>query len=177
MFFVRMEVSLVTFAENLKNIRKERGFSQKEIAEKLGVSQPNYAQYETGKRNPKFETVKKIAAALGIDVYNPLITGDMTPREAMQILRAVEAKQYLQNSENLADIEQKIAHRIDEIESMKKNKHNVDTMIDSLRLRGAIDENLSLLNTEGQKKALEYVEMLVKIREYRKDDQPPTPNK
>lgn len=177
MFFVRMEVSLVTFAENLKNIRKERGFSQKEIAEKLGVSQPNYAQYETGKRNPKFETVKKIAAALGIDVYNLLITGDMTPREAMQILRAVEAKQYLQNSENLADIEQKIAHRIDEIESMKKNKHNVDTMIDSLRLRGAIDENLSLLNTEGQKKALEYVEMLVKIREYRKDDQPPTPNK
>lgn len=58
----------MTFAENLKLIRKKRGFTQKEIAERLGVSQPNYAQYENGKRKPKVETIRRIADALGVNI-------------------------------------------------------------------------------------------------------------
>ena len=61
----------MTFSEKLRNIRKEKGFSQKEVAEKLSVSQPSYAQYENGKRNPKWETIRKIAEALGVN------TGDL----------------------------------------------------------------------------------------------------
>lgn len=159
----------MTFAENLKRKRKEKGFSQKEIAEKLGVSQPSYAQYETGKRNPKFETVKKIAAALEIDVYDLLITGDMTPREAMQILRAVEAKQYIQNSENKTEGEQKIARRINELEAMAKSKPRIDKMLNLLSLKNEIDNNLKLLNEDGHRKTLEHIEMLTEIPKYRKD--------
>ena len=58
----------MSFAENLKRIRKSKGLSQKELAEKLGVSQPSYAQYERGARNPKVETIRKIANALDIPV-------------------------------------------------------------------------------------------------------------
>lgn len=60
----------MTFSKNLKQIRIKKGFSQKEIAERLGVSQPSYAQYENGKRNPKLETIQKIAHALDV---NPLV--------------------------------------------------------------------------------------------------------
>ncbi len=58
----------MSFAENLKAIRKSKGYSQKDIAEKLSVSQPSYAQYENGKRNPKYETMEKIANALDIEI-------------------------------------------------------------------------------------------------------------
>lgn len=58
----------MSFAENLKRIRKSKGLSQKELAEKLGVSQPSYAQYERGTRNPKIETLNKIAQALNTTV-------------------------------------------------------------------------------------------------------------
>ena len=39
--------------ERLKSLRLETKLTQKEIAEKLGVSQQSYALWENGKRNPK----------------------------------------------------------------------------------------------------------------------------
>lgn len=46
---------------NLLNIRKKRGITQKELADQLDLSITAISQYETGKREPKFETLKKIA--------------------------------------------------------------------------------------------------------------------
>lgn len=52
--------------ENIKRIRNERGFTQKELSKKIGTTQQNLAQYENGKRNPKRETLIKIANALDV---------------------------------------------------------------------------------------------------------------
>lgn len=57
----------MTIGERIKKIRTETGLSQKEVAKRLGVSQPSYAQYESGKRKPKYETLVKIAQALNAD--------------------------------------------------------------------------------------------------------------
>lgn len=54
--------------DRLKEIRLEQGFTQKEIAEKLGVSQPNYQQWERGIRNPKDSTLLKIAKVLDVSL-------------------------------------------------------------------------------------------------------------
>ena len=54
--------------ENIKRIRNERGFTQKELSKKIGTTQQNLAQYENGKRNPKIETIYKIADALEVDI-------------------------------------------------------------------------------------------------------------
>ena len=45
------------------------------MAQKLGTSPQNLAQYENGKRNPKYETIKKIANALNVSPLdlNPTI--------------------------------------------------------------------------------------------------------
>lgn len=59
----------MSFPEELRRIRKSKGLSQKDMAEKLGVSQPSYAQYERGTRNPKVGTVRKIADALGVPFW------------------------------------------------------------------------------------------------------------
>lgn len=45
------------FAERLKTIRKEKGYTQVSLAEKLEVSKGTVAMWETGKRTPDFETL------------------------------------------------------------------------------------------------------------------------
>ena len=50
----------------LERLRKERGLTQVQLAKRLGITQGTFALYETGKRNPKIETVKKIAKALDV---------------------------------------------------------------------------------------------------------------
>lgn len=56
----------MTVGERIKQIRTSKGLSQKDVAEKLGVSQANYSQYEVCKRNAKIETLERIAKALGV---------------------------------------------------------------------------------------------------------------
>jgi transcription regulator len=47
--------------ENIKKARLDAGLTQIEVAEKLGVAQAQYARWENGGRNPKDETVDKLA--------------------------------------------------------------------------------------------------------------------
>ena len=52
--------------ELIKEARKEAGLSQKALADSLGISQQNIAQWESGKRNPKINSLLKIAFAIGL---------------------------------------------------------------------------------------------------------------
>lgn len=65
----------MTTGQRIKAARKKVGVTQEDLGKKLGVSPSFVAQYETGKRNPKIETLKRIADALSISIYE-LIDGD-----------------------------------------------------------------------------------------------------
>lgn len=47
-------------------IRQSKGISQKEMAERIGISAPSYNTIEHGKTNPRVATAQKIAGILGI---------------------------------------------------------------------------------------------------------------
>lgn len=51
----------------LINKRKDRGFTQSEVATKVNIKQPSYCNIESGKTNPAPKTAKKIADVLGFD--------------------------------------------------------------------------------------------------------------
>ena len=51
--------------KSIKAARKAAGLTQKELAQKLGISFQSVAQWENDLRRPKFETIQKIADALG----------------------------------------------------------------------------------------------------------------
>ena len=57
----------VTTGEKIRKIRKEQGLTQEELAKKIGIKRGTLAQYESGKRSPKKETIEKFANALGVD--------------------------------------------------------------------------------------------------------------
>lgn len=69
------------FAEKLRSTRKKAGLTQREIADKLGITYQSYGQYERGVRKPKYETIQKISNALGCDISSLL-----TPAEESKMI-------------------------------------------------------------------------------------------
>lgn len=55
-----------TIAQRLARLRKERGITQQEMAERLGVSQPIVSDYERGELRLHGELIVKLAAILGV---------------------------------------------------------------------------------------------------------------
>ena len=52
----------------IQSIRKAEGLTQDQLAERLGLKKLTVTFYEGGRSNLTFETIKKIANALGYDV-------------------------------------------------------------------------------------------------------------
>lgn len=55
-----------TIGAKIRELRKARDLTQKELGERAGIAEPTIRRYELGKLNPKFETVQKIAKALNV---------------------------------------------------------------------------------------------------------------
>ena len=49
------------FQERLRLLRTEKGVSQKQVAEKLGITEVGYQNYEVGRRKPNFDIIPSIA--------------------------------------------------------------------------------------------------------------------
>ena len=58
----------MSMGEQIRAMRQIRGLTQKELAERLGISAVGIAQWENGLRCPKIETLKRIADALEMPV-------------------------------------------------------------------------------------------------------------
>lgn len=58
----------MTLAERIRQVREKKGMTQKEVASLMGISQQAYGQYESGNREPKPETLGRIAIALGSEL-------------------------------------------------------------------------------------------------------------
>ncbi|MDB5054609.1 MAG: transcriptional regulator [Bacilli bacterium] len=53
-----------SFAHHLTKIRESRGFTVNQLAMYSGISSASISRYESGERNPKPESVKKLSEAL-----------------------------------------------------------------------------------------------------------------
>lgn len=161
----------MTMGDKIKNIRKEKHISQKALGEKLGVSAAMIGQYETGLRNPKLETLEKIAAALEIPVWKLLNTelpgydvhylerGGLTiTDEEGNFITGEAAKTMLEAAENAKDgigiNTKELIHAAAELGRVELE--NIG------RLRKAYVK----LNETGQKVAAERVEELAAIPKY-----------
>lgn len=56
------------FSLKLKELREDKGLSQQALAMKLNISQSTVGMWESGKREPNFETVKQIADFFKVSV-------------------------------------------------------------------------------------------------------------
>jgi len=55
--------------KRIKELRRRKGFTQEQLAEKIGIGTPNISYFETGKFTPAIETMQKIAQVLEVEMY------------------------------------------------------------------------------------------------------------
>ena len=54
--------------ERIKQVRKEAGMTQQQLAQRLGIPYQSIGQWERGIRKPKIETLQAIADAIGVSL-------------------------------------------------------------------------------------------------------------
>lgn len=59
---------MATFAERLRSLRQEKGWSQQRLADELKLSKSSVNMYERGEREPGFETMESIADLFNVDM-------------------------------------------------------------------------------------------------------------
>ena len=58
----------MAFAEKLKELRQQKGVTQSELAKLLNMQRSTLGMYETGKREPNFETLNMFANFFNVDM-------------------------------------------------------------------------------------------------------------
>jgi transcriptional regulator with XRE-family HTH domain len=66
----------VNFPEHLAILRKEKGLTQPQLAEKIGVHVAQVRRYEAGTSQPTLDVIRAIAVALGISADELLFAKD-----------------------------------------------------------------------------------------------------
>ena len=60
-----IEVRKMSIAERLQELRRKAGYSQEQVAEKLGISRQAISKWESGQGNPEIDNVVKLT-----EIYN-----------------------------------------------------------------------------------------------------------
>ena len=68
---------------NLNTLRKQRGYSQEEVAEKIGVSRQAVAKWESGETVPDLENTMALAGLYGVSIDN--LVNYQAKKEGLQI--------------------------------------------------------------------------------------------
>lgn len=104
------------FSERLKTLRKQAGFTQVDVASKLGLSQQAYASWERGAKKPTQDNLVKIAKVLNVSI--DYLVGNL--EEKSDKLDNIEFL-FRMNSEGLTE-EEKEVFKKELIEFMEKRK-------------------------------------------------------
>ncbi len=93
------------FSERLRELRKKENFTQVEVAEKLGISQPAYASWERGVKKPTQENLVKIAQVLNVSI--DYLVGNSDEENTNKELVDIEIL-FRKNLEGLTDAEKTV---------------------------------------------------------------------
>lgn len=74
----------VSFGKTLARIRRAKGITQAELAERIGITQPNVSHYEKETFRPNSEMLQRIAQVL--DVSTDVLLGRKAPRHEAPVV-------------------------------------------------------------------------------------------
>lgn len=177
----------MTTGEKIKFFRKEKGLSQKELAELSGVSEISIRKYEADSRKPKIETLLKIADVL----CAPLETLSEGFRDIGNMLETIKLRNSLENikkdyggNESVQEVTNVLNMAIhdlnvdiDEYQQILDKESDWFTSIkntyehlehESKRTLLSIVQLFNELNEDGYAALLEQMELIRKIPDYQK---------
>ena len=146
-----------TIGANIKRLRNEKGMTQKDLASVLGVSYQMVQSWERGARNPKRETLEKIAAALGVSWL------DLMPEE---VLNANTIDAFAATSKENAALARDVAQHLPD-ETLRMMQQLTDTAKGRVYPEiQQISDIMQTMNETGRRVAVERVQELAQIPAY-----------
>ena len=105
--------------EKLKEVRKQAGYTQLDMAKLIGVARTTYAEYEQGKIQPPVDKIQKIIEALPI-LRGTLIEGvdDILIKDNEMTL--IQAKNMREPTINDARVIREVLKALDDIDNIAK---------------------------------------------------------
>jgi transcriptional regulator with XRE-family HTH domain len=77
-------------SKNLRELRKERGLTQVDIAALAGFQEASYNRWETGKSWPEVDTISALAKALNVPESRLFLdTSIISPKIAIKVLSSL----------------------------------------------------------------------------------------
>ena len=83
---------MIDVGKMIAKVRKDRGYSQLQLADKLNLSKQAVSNYETGKREPDYVTLEAIADALNVPM-TMLISPEEQERALKEIYASYDVEQ------------------------------------------------------------------------------------
>ena len=96
-----------TVGKNIRTIRHQRGWSQEDVANRLGISIPAFSKIETGVTDINLSRLEQIANIYEINVVN-LISLDAAPMEPQVSNLNVAQKKILEREMEIANLQRKV---------------------------------------------------------------------
>lgn len=92
---------MVNFGTRLKVLRKERNYTQKQVADRIGLAVSAISAYESGSRYPSYDVLIKLARIysvstdylLGVTNTRPLDTTGLTDEEIASFTALIQILQ------------------------------------------------------------------------------------
>ena len=186
---MRVNPNTENVGSNIKRFRKEQGITQKQLGEKLWVSQQTIAQFENDKAPRKLDTIKRIADALGVPVSCLIQTENRSAENVGSNIKRLRTQRGLTQSEFAALIDRRLStvqkyesgaitppiQAIDNIaQALNVSRYQIlqcedPKTIDALRTPDDEDilvENFRKLNSAGKKEALKRICELTELARY-----------
>lgn len=115
------------FGKNLRTLRRRAGLKQKDLSETFGVALSTVAMWETGKRQPDLDMVKRISDFFEVSA-DELISDGYEPGVPAEERESVRASGFGFMTDELADLRQMLRTRpeVKMLFSVSKNASKED---------------------------------------------------
>ena len=125
----------------IKKFRKQQGYTQKQLAEKAGISSNSIIKYERGETSPSIYALQKIAAALGISASVLIDEGDNAEEKLKPFLENIK---YVQNKLSRRDLYEMLAEEAAELSQAALKVIRAEGMSGSITLVSAEEAHANL---------------------------------
>ena len=112
---------MADFKTRFKELREANELTQSGIAEKLGLTRSRIGMYETGKREPDYETLELIADFFNVDIDYLLGRSDKTTRLPSAVALSSQEKTLIKNYRSTDDHGRYMIQYIAQVESARCN--------------------------------------------------------
>jgi transcriptional regulator with XRE-family HTH domain len=115
--------------EKIKQIRKDKGLQQKQVAIDVGLDYSNYNKIENGHREPSLEVLQKLSTILGTSI-DELVNAEDTKKPSVVTVEDKTISEKIKLMEQLEEEDKNVIYRM------------LDTMLTKQRFQNFFEQNL-----------------------------------